>query len=496
MTDDIRKTSIKEITTIIQKSKDAFSKGVTKSYESRVKNLNKLKSFLIDNKQKFYSALEKDLLLNELGCYNEVDEGCRIVDEALSNLSSWMAVENVSTPLLQQPGSCHIMKEPYGTVLIIAPWNYPVSLLCKPLVGAIAAGCSVIIKPSEVSQNVACVFGENFKKTFSGDEWGIIEGGAAETTELLKHRFDKILFTGSTAVGKIVAKAAAEHLTAVSLELGGKSPCYIDENVNISAAANRIMWGKFLNCGQTCVAPDYVLVHKSRKDEFLDYAKKSLKTFYGEDPQKSKDYGRIISTRHYDRIEKLLEGQNVVVSTGKSDRNDRYIAPTIVLNPKLDSVIMQEEIFGPILPVLEVDSVDAAIRFILDTKEKPLASYVFSSSSTVQDKYLEAISSGGACVNECVMHVLCDELPFGGVGNSGSGAYNGKHTFDEFTHKKSVLKKATWSDPSIRYPPYSPFKMTAIKTLQTLKLGKFLYLIGIPIVLFAIWKIVGIYRPK
>lgn len=489
----IRTTEINQISGIIQKATTAFQKGVTKSYESRIKNLTLLKKFLTANREKFYAALAKDLMMNELGCYNEVDEICRVVDEAVSNLSSWMAIENVATPLLQQPGSCHIYKEPMGTVLIISPWNYPVSTLCKPLVGALSAGCAVIIKPSELSQNVATVFGENFKNFFTGDEFGIIEGGPKETTELLKQKFDKILFTGSTPVGKIVSRAAAEHLTPVALELGGKSPVIIDENVDISAAANRIMWGKYLNCGQTCVAPDYILIHKKKSKEFLDAAKKSLKTFYGDDPKKSSDYGRIITEKHWERLENLVKGENQVHG-GDWDKKDRYIPPTMVLNPSRESKIMNDEIFGPILPIIEVDSVDAAIKYVLDTKEKPLASYVFSSDSSVQQKVLSSISSGGACVNECVMHVLCDELPFGGVGGSGQGAYNGVQSFLEFTHKKSVLKKATWSDPSVRYPPYTPFKMTVIKTLQTLKLGKILFLVGVPIMLLTIYKLVAIYK--
>lgn len=285
-------------------------------------------------------------------------------------------------------------------------------------------------------------------------------------------------------------KAAAEHLTPVSLELGGKCPVVIDEDSDLSAAANRIVWGKFLNCGQTCIAPDYILIHKKRKDEFLDKCKASLKSFYGENPKQSNDYGRIISERHFDRLTGLLEKQEnkILIKFGENDKSDRFFAPTFVDSPALDSKLMTEEIFGPILPILTIDSVDEAIKFILDTKEKPLASYIFSNNTKTQEKFLEKVSSGGACVNETIMHVLCDSLPFGGVGSSGMGAYNGKLSFDEFTHIKGVLTKATWSDPSVRYPPYTPTKLTVIKFLQNLKLGKLLYVI-LPVIAFILYRI-------
>jgi len=284
-------------------------------------------------------------------------------------------------------------------------------------------------------------------------------------------------------------KAAAEHLTPVALELGGKCPVVIDEESDISAAANRIMWGKFLNCGQTCVAPDYVLVHEKRRSEFIDKCKQSLKTFYGENPKTSNDYGRIISERHFDRLTSLLDKQEEkIILKGENDRSDRYFAPTLVDTPSKDSKLMNEEIFGPILPIISVDSVESAIKLILDTNEKPLASYIFSSNTKHQEMFLEKISSGGAAINECVMHVICDDLPFGGIGCSGMGSYNGKYSFDEFTHPKGVLTKATWSDPTVRYPPYTSTKISMIKFLQTLKLAKFLYLIGIPIVLFILYS--------
>jgi len=369
-----------------------------------------------------------------------------------------------------KPGSGYVMREPLGVVLIIAPWNYPISLVLKPLIGAISAGNCVVIKPSEVSENCAKWLTSNITKYLDTNCIQVYEGGPQETENLLKQQFDMIFYTGNTHVGKFVMKAAAEHLTPVTLELGGKSPCIVDKDIDLETSARRIVAGKFANVGQTCVAPDYILVHDQVEDKFVDKLQQVIKEFYGDNPQSSRDYSRIINQRHTKRLEKLLQGQNVI-SGGSVDVQDNYISPTLVKisSDKLNSPIMQDEIFGPILPILTIHNIDEAIEFV-NSRPKPLALYIFSKNTGVQKRVLETTSSGGACVNETVFHVACKTLPFGGVGPSGMGSYNGFHSFDTFSHKKSVLDRATWLDPSIRYPPYTDRKIWWFKKLG--QLGK------------------------
>ena len=382
---------------------------------------------------------------------------------ARKHLASWMRPKRVRTPLLAQPGVSKVYAEPLGVVLNIAPWNYPIQLALAPLIGAIAAGNSVVLKPSEVAPACSALLARLLPRYLDPECVAVIEGGVPETTRLLEQRFDHIFYTGNGTVGRIVMEAAARHLTPVTLELGGKSPCIVDEDVDLEVAARRIVWGKFFNAGQTCIAPDYVLCHASREAQLIEQMKKVLIEFYGEDPKASPDYGRIINERHHARLSKLIASGELAAG-GQSDPTDKYIAPTVLRKVDPASPVMADEIFGPILPVLTVPDLDAAITFI-NARDKPLALYLFSRNAEHVERVLQRTSSGGACVNDVMAHLIPHELPFGGVGASGMGAYHGHASFETFTHKKSVMAKATFLDPSIRYPPYTPGKTKWAKRL-------------------------------
>ena len=343
-----------------------------------------------------------------------------------------------------------------GTVCIIAPWNYPVQLLFAPLVPALAAGNTAVLKPSEVTPTVSALIEELVPLYFDRHVVAVVTGAVEETTALLEQRFDHIFYTGNGKVGRVVMRAAAEHLTPVTLELGGKSPAIVAEDANVAVAARRIAWAKFLNAGQTCVAPDYVLVHDSIEDEFLTALAEAVSTFYGADPRNSPDYARIVNHHHFDRLWRLIQdgGYDTTVVGGNGDRESRYLAPTVLAGVKPDAAVMDDEIFGPILPVLTIGDVDEAIRFVND-REKPLALYAFSESDDVLDHVVANTTAGGVTLNHAVMHLAVPDLPFGGVGPSGMGAYHGKAGFDTFTHYKAVLDKPTRPDPALMYPPYT-----------------------------------------
>ncbi|KAL6073306.1 aldehyde dehydrogenase 3, member A2 [Balamuthia mandrillaris] len=456
--------------TIVQSLRTTFREGKTLPLAWRREQLSALISLLTENKEQIMEALKEDLRQTILLAESEVDIPMKEAKLALSKLDEWTKPEPVSVPLLVKPGSGYIAKDPLGVVLIISPWNYPISLLLKPLVGAIAAGNCVVLKPSEVSAACSNVLANLLTKYMDQDCIRVVEGGVSETTALLKQKWDHIFYTGNGHVGRIVMKAASEHLTPVTLELGGKSPVVIDEHVNLEVAARRLCWAKFaMNVGQTCVAPDYILVTKSMEKPLLQQLAKTLHEFYGEDVRSSEDYSRMINQRHCQRVADLFKDrEDVRVHYGGDvDVGERFIAPTILTDIQDPSScpVMQEEIFGPVLPVIPVESVDEAIEFI-NQRDKPLALYVFSNDRNTQQKVLERTSSGGAAINEAVLHVVCPNLPFGGVGPSGMGAYNGRKTFDTFTHRKSVLARPTWSDPSIRYPPFTPSKIAWLKRLQ------------------------------
>lgn len=419
----------------------------------RLELLNSLKAVLTKEQARIGEALKKDLGKCSFEAWStEIGFLTGEISDFIKDLPSLMSPEKVATPLTMQPGSSFILKEPYGVVLVLAPWNYPIQLAFSPLIGAIAAGNRVVIKPSEMTPHCAQIIADIVGQVFGEDEAQVVLGGVAETTELLKEQFDYIFFTGSTAVGKVVMRAAAEHLTPVTLELGGKSPCLIDESAQLAVAAKRIAWGKWMNAGQTCVAPDYVLVPKKLEASFLQEMKKSIEQFYSSNPQQSPDYGRIVNERHFDRLVKLM-AETEIVCGGNYDRAERFIAPTILRGINETHPIMQDEIFGPLLPVLTYENFDEAISFI-KKRSKPLALYLFTQNKDNEKKILESVSFGGGCINDTVIHLANSELPFGGVGPSGMGAYHGRLSFETFSHKKAVFKQTTMVDVPVRYPPY------------------------------------------
>ncbi|XP_048221668.1 aldehyde dehydrogenase, dimeric NADP-preferring [Perognathus longimembris pacificus] len=381
------------------------------------------------------------------------------IDNTIKKLPEWAADEPVVEKTRQtQQDETYIHSEPLGVVLIIGAWNYPFNLTIQPMVGAIAAGNAVVLKPSEVSENMGNLLATTIPQYLDKELYPVITGGVPETTEVLAQRFDHILYTGSPNVGKVVMAAAAKHLTPVTLELGGKSPCYVDKDCDLDVACRRIAWGKFMNSGQTCVAPDYILCDPSVQNQIVEKLKKSLREFYGENAKQSRDYGRIINDRHFQRVISLIEGQKVAHG-GTWDAASRYIAPTILMDVDPQSPVMQEEIFGPVMPIVCVRSLEEAIQFI-NQREKPLALYVFSTNDKVIKRMIAETSSGGVTANDVIVHITVHSLPFGGVGNSGMGAYHGKKSFETFSHRRSCLVRSLRNDEGLkaRYPP-SPAKM-------------------------------------
>jgi aldehyde dehydrogenase (NAD+) len=458
------RTELAAIPGQVKRLRAGFESGRTRPLAWRREQLQALKRLLRENGAELVAAIHSDLGRPEIeGWITDVSVTVAEIDLTLKNLARWTRPERVSTPLNIQPATSRIVREPLGVVLIIAPWNYPVQLLLSPLVGAIAAGNCAVLKPSEVTAYTSAALGRLLPKYLDAECFATIEGGVDETTALLEERFDHILYTGNGSVARVVMTAAARHLTPVTLELGGKSPCIVDEDLDVGVAARRIVWGKFLNAGQTCVAPDYILVHESKERELLDALKASLREFYGDDPHRTADYGRVINQRHHRRLAALLGSGEVVVG-GQTDEDDCYIAPTILRNVSPDSPVMQDEIFGPILPVLSVPSIDAAISFV-NARPKPLALYVFTKRKQVEDEVIARTSSGGVCVNATIWHLANSGLPFGGVGPSGMGAYHGRVSFETFSHRKAVLSKSTRLDPKLAYPPYTKLKTTLLKKL-------------------------------
>ncbi|XP_020028051.2 aldehyde dehydrogenase family 3 member B1 isoform X1 [Castor canadensis] len=441
----------------LRRLREAFNAGRTRPAEFRVEQLKGLSRFLQDNRQLLQDALAQDL--HKSAFESEVSEiviSQGEVDLALRNLQAWMKDESVSKNLATQLDSAFIRKEPYGLVLIIAPWNYPVNLMLVPLVGAIAAGNCVVLKPSEISKNTEKVLVEVLPRYLDQSCFAVVPGGPQETGKLLEHKFDYIFFTGSPHVGKIVMTAAAKHLTPVTLELGGKNPCYVDDNCDPQTVANRVAFFRYFNTGQTCVAPDYILCSPEMQERLLPALQSAITRFYGDDPQSSPNLGRIINQKHFKRLQGLLGCGRVAIG-GQSDESDRYIAPTVLVDVQETEPVMQEEIFGPILPLVTVRSLDEAIDFI-NRREKPLALYAFSNCSQVVREVLARTSSGGFCGNDGFMHMTLASLPFGGVGASGIGRYHGKFSFDTFSHQRACLLRSPGMEKinDIRYPPYSP----------------------------------------
>ncbi|WP_289661905.1 aldehyde dehydrogenase [Flavobacterium panacagri] len=380
----------------------------------------------------------------------------------IKNITAWAKPERVFPSLINFPSSDYIYKEPYGNVLIIAPWNYPFQLALCPLIAAVAAGNKVTLKPSELTPHTSAIIAKIIEKTFHINHVEVFEGGVEISNKLLAQRWDYIFFTGSVAVGKIVAKAAAENLTPVTLELGGKNPCIVDETADLKLAAKRIVWGKFINAGQTCIAPDYILVQKNMKVNFITYLIEEILKAYGKKIDKSPDFARIINTKNWFRLTNMIQNENVLFG-GESDANKLYIAPTLLEEPDLDSPVMKEEIFGPILPILTYET-ENDIENVVSRYEKPLSFYIFSENNSFTKKLISKYSFGGGCVNDTVVHFSNKRLPFGGVGHSGIGAYHGQLSFDTFSHHKAIVKKGNWLDLPMRYAPYKD-KLASIKRI-------------------------------
>ncbi|MBW2209748.1 MAG: aldehyde dehydrogenase family protein [Deltaproteobacteria bacterium] len=441
-----------------------FQTGTTRPLSWRLSQLDALEHFLMEREQDIFAALRADLGKPITEAFTS-EIGMTLSELRLTRkkLASWMKPERVRTPWVAMPGRSYVYREPLGVTLIIGAWNYPVSLVVLPLIGAIAAGNCVVLKPSELAPNASALLAKWIPKYLDRKSIRVVEGGVPETTALLREKWDHIFYTGSGTVGSIVMQAAAKHLTPVTLELGGKSPCIVDESANLNLAAKRIVYGKFFNAGQTCVAPDYVLVHEHVHDALLNRIVSTIREFYGDDPKQSPDYARIVNERHHARLTALLSEADVVTG-GQSDVSDRYIAPTILKNVNEDDAVMQEEIFGPILPVISVPSIESAIGYV-GRRAKPLALYVFARDEDVQDRVLAGTSAGGTTLNHIWIHLGVPALPFGGVGGSGMGAYHGRHSFEAFSHRRAVLKKPAMPDPPILFPPYSARKLRWIKRL-------------------------------
>ena len=450
---------------LTEAQKQFFETGRTRDLAFRICQLQLLADAMRKNETVLGEALKKDLGKSAFESYaTEIGFVLADIRYTIQNLQKWSAPKRVRTPLYLFPGKSKIQKEPYGSVLILGPYNYPVQLLAEPLVGAIAAGNCAVLKPSELTPHVSEAMYQIVHSTLKEEYIACVEGGVEVNQELLSQKFDYIFFTGSERVGRIVMKAAAENLTPVTLELGGKSPVIIEKTANIKEAARRIAWGKLMNAGQTCVAPDYVLVDESRKQQFLTEMKTAFSHLYGKEIKKNPDFGRIVNERHMERLQKILEQDaKYLFCGGEADTLQRYIEPAILdLGKDQNAASMQEELFGPILPVLSYHKLEDAVRFV-NKRAKPLALYLFTKKRSAEKFVLERVSSGGVCVNDTISHLINPDLPFGGVGASGMGQYHGKYSFDTFTHEKSVFyKPADWNLP-VCYPPFTKGKMNLVK---------------------------------
>lgn len=449
----------------LEAHKQFFETGETKDVAFRLKQLELLKKAIIKHEKEINEALAADLGKSVFEAYtSEIGYVLDSISFFMKNVKRWAKPRKVKTPLVHLGSKSFIYPEPYGTVLIVGPFNYPFQLVIEPLIGALAAGNCVVLKPSEFTPNVSRVLAKMIRENFEERYVSVVEGGKEVTSALIHAPFDYIFFTGSVEVGKIVMKAAAENLVPVTLELGGKSPCIVDKDANLDVAAQRIVWGKFMNVGQTCVAPDYLLVHRDVEEQFVQKLTDTLLSFYGQEPKESKDYGRVVNERQLDRLVSLLDEEKVVHG-GEYEREQLYMAPTLMKDVKWEDKVMQEEIFGPILPVIPFNELSEAIAKI-NSKPKPLALYLFTESSAVEEKVIQGVSYGGGCINDTVTHLANPYLPFGGVGPSGIGAYHGKDSFETFSHKKSVLKKSTKLNASFIFPPYSEKSLNLIRKVM------------------------------
>ena len=456
------KTS-KAIDNLYQKQKVFFDSQITLPNAFRIKKLKALQKELGKREKDIYKALKNDL--SKSGFESMASETVLVEKEIakmIKMLPLWNRPHRAKSSLINFPSKDYIVPEPYGKTLIISPWNYPFQLSVTPLVGAVAAGNTVVLKPSEFAPHTASIIHSIIEAVFDEEHVAVIEGDASTATTLLKKQWDYIMFTGSTVVGKIVAKAAAEYLTPTTLELGGKSPCIVDETAPVSITAKRLVWGKFLNCGQTCIAPDYLLVHENIKDKLIQEIILHIEKSFGKNQQDSTDYGRIVHQKHFNKLKKSLQNQKLVYG-GQMDEKKLFFGPTLIENPPLESELMQEEIFGPILPITGYKE-EEDIHNILEKRERPLAFYVFSKRKKFINKLFRRYSFGGGVANDSIIQFANDNLPFGGVGHSGIGAYHGKYSFKNFTHEKPIIKRSFWFDLPGRYAPY-PKSLSLLKFL-------------------------------
>lgn len=472
----------------VQELRRTFLSGKTRNVQWRITQLKQIIALFKQNTDELNAALKADLGWNkEASSLLDIGMVLGEAHYALEHIKEWVVPTPASTPLFLKPAHTVIVHEPVGVVLIIAPWNYPLSLTFNPLIAALSAGNCALLKPSELSANTSAVIAKLVPRYLDITAVRVIEGDAPVTEAILREQFDHIFYTGSTRVGKIIAEAAAKHLTPTTLELGGKNPCVVDKDANLSVAARRIAWGKFTNNGQTCLAPDYLIVHPDVEAKFVELLKKAVVDFYGEDPKKSADYSRIINTNHLRRLRSYLDDEKAnyeIVIGGATDESARYMAPTILRKVSLSAKVMQDEIFGPILPIIDTklfpaDNFVNSIIELVNKKAHPLAFYVFTSNSNTQQTLNSNITAGGACVNDCLVHVVSPHAPFGGVGDSGQGSYHGKHGFDRLSHHKTILHNVTMLDPSLRYPPYTPKRVALLNTLKELNPVKLLLPAGV-----------------
>lgn len=433
-----------------------FAAHSTLSLDFRLEMLRRLRSGIVRYEKQLTEALFQDLHKSYEEAYlTEISIVLGEIDNFLKNLAHWAAPSKRKTPIKLFPSKSVIITEPLGVALIIAPWNYPVQLLLNPLVGAIAAGCTAVLKPSPYVPNVARVLEDLIRDCFDDEYVTVVQGHRDVNEALLQQRYDIIFFTGSPDLGRVVMRAAAENLTPVVLELGGKSPVVVDRSADIALAAKRLAWGKTLNAGQTCIAPDYLLIHRDVKEQFIEAFRGAVRRLHGKDILLSKHYVRMVSDRAFERVSGYINDGRVRYG-GRVDREQRFIEPTLLDEVAVDSAVMREEIFGPVLPMVEIESIDEAIGFI-NEREKPLALYLFAEQSDAK-RVIAQTSSGGACINDCIMHIANEKLPFGGVGNSGMGRYHGRDSLYSFSHRRSVVSTPTWVDMPFRYMPYKWFK--------------------------------------
>ena len=462
MTDSIQPT---DYPAMMSQLRDRFEQGLTRSRAWREQQLHAIVKMLEENEAEIGRALAADLGKPDqevfMGELSLIHSEARY---ALKRLKRWSRQRKVRTPMVGQPGRSWVQPEPLGVVLIMGAWNYPVQLVLSPLIPAIAAGNCAVIKPSEIAAETSSLMASLIPRYLDPQGVRVVEGAVEETTELLKQRFDHILYTGGAHVGKIVMRAAAEYLTPVTLELGGKSPCVIDSGADLASAARRLTWGKCLNAGQTCIAPDYVLVTTDQHDALIQAIETELENMYGSDRLGSSDYARIINRRHFERLQGYLDQGRIAIG-GRSDEKSCRIEPTIMTDVSPDCTVMQEEIFGPVLPVLKVDNLDQALAFIRQ-RDKPLAAYLFTRSRVSERQFVQMVSAGSLCVNDVLMFMSVPELPFGGVGMSGMGQYHGKAGFDRFSHLKAVMRRGRFPEVTIRFPPYTVLKKRLLKLVS------------------------------